>query len=238
MRKSMYKKLVGIFVTMLLITTAISAVGVNLNKIGNEKPLALQNGDVDQQQLTHCGYGAWICPPQICAQSFKPINKTCTNVELYLFKYANPPSGIEITVSIRKNVDGMDLTNITINADDVGISNTGTWVNFDFDDIKVTPEETYYIVCSGDGGDTTNTYCWFFDTNDKYPRGEAWLAPQGTSWARLDSVYPQFPDPDFCFITYSKKAVNNPSETNILFFRFLQNNPRIFQILQQLLGLL
>ena len=179
-------KIIAILVMMLLIATALPAIGVTIKSIGNENSPSLPNGAVDQEQTTHCSVGMQMRPPHIGAQSFKPTKEPLFNVQLWLFKAGTPPDSVEITVSIRDDLDGEDLTTKTINTDEVEIKDSGTWAWFNFDDITVIPEETYYIVCRGSAGSDQNCYCWLFDINDKYTRGEAWISPNNdVSWITL-----------------------------------------------------
>ena len=79
------------------------------------------------------------------------------------------------------------------------------WVMFDFDDITVIPEETYYIVCYASSGEVDLCYCWYFDVNNKYDRGIAWGSEDsGESWIDLENPGwdPDFVELDLCFITY------------------------------------
>ena len=175
-----------------------------------------------------------IYPPYWVAQEFKPTKNELTAVALEFFKAGNPPAGLEITVSIRESLNGNDLTElITVNADH--IKSRGTWVLFDFQDITVTPENTYYIVCRGGGGIMGDCYCWLFDVNNTYTRGIAWESSNdGTTWHDLE-IAGQFEKIDCCFITYWQKprsrAVNTP------FLNFLENHPNLFPILRHVLGL-
>ena len=132
---------------------------------------------------------------------------------------------------IRDDLNGNDLTAKTISADQ--ISKKKKWVSFDFDDITVTPEETYYIVCRSTGGDADNAYCWLFDYDNPYTRGIAWQSDNsGTTWYDLEE-YADLKEIDFCFKTYHEKSrdriINTP------FQWFLQKYPNLFTILQILL---
>ena len=229
----MKAKLIAILVMTLLIATALPAVSVTIKKIENDDPPALQNGAVDQEQTTHGGYGFVLEPEIWFAQGFKPTQEPLTNVQLYLFKYGDPPAGIEITVSIRDEINGSDLTTKTINADDVGITGSPTWVFFNFEDITLIPEETYYIVCRGSDGSDQNAYCWLFDVDDPYPRGEAWISEADVNWNPLEEVLPQYNGPDFCFKTYFKETSSIAINTPIL--NFLENHPNMVPLLQRLL---
>jgi len=234
----MKTKIICILIITILITTALPTLGVKLSQTEYEKPPALQNGGVDQEQTTHSGYGMVLSPPEINAQSFKPTKENLTNVQLWIFKYSNPPAGVEITVSIRDDLEGADLTTATVNADDVGIKRDGTWVMFDINDIIVTPEETYYIVCyASDGGIEGNCYCWFFGFDNPYTRGDGWMFNNTagkwiTLWEWLD-FDPEYPEPDFCFKTYHK--ISRDKTINKSLQQFLQSHPNLFSLINKLL---
>jgi len=231
----MKAKIIAIIIMTLLIATALSAIGVTIKTIGNENSTPLSNGSVDQEQTTSDGWGEGLHPPFVIAQSFKPAMENLTAVQLWFFKHLNPPAGVEITVSIRDSLNGSDLTAKTINADNVGIKKSGTWVFFNFEDITVIPEETYYIVCSGSKGDANGCYCWYFDLNDKYSRGEAWYSnDSGVSWITLEEAYyPELPEPDFCFKTYFKQSRDKSINTS--FLQFLENHPNLLRLIGKLL---
>ena len=85
---------------------------------------------------------------------------------------------------------------------------------FDFDDITITSEETYYIVCYASGGVVQESYCWFFDVVNKYDRGIAWQSSDsGLTWHDLEGDgSSEFDQIDQCFITYYQK----PPESTII----------------------
>jgi hypothetical protein len=235
----MYKKIVCILVLTLLITTAISAVGIM-----NEKEISINNSPVtfqpigqglDQQQTNQEGSGFLIIPTQWLAQGFKPTVEKLAAVQLYIFKHGSPPAGVKLTASIRDTLNGSDLAVTSVSADQI---EDYKWITFNFPEINVTPEEQYYIVCRSDGGSGDNVYCWFYGNNNPYDRGNAWMSvDEGLNWDKFVTGY-NYQDPDFCFKTYSKKTRDRTFETNLLFLRFLENHPRIFPILRQLLGLM
>ncbi|KYK21127.1 hypothetical protein AYK21_05190 [Thermoplasmatales archaeon SG8-52-2] len=232
----MCKKLVGIFIMMLLITTAISAAGnINQKVTSIEKsPVIFQplGGGLDQQQTNQEGQGLIILPSQWLAQGFKPTVEKLAAVQLFIFKHDNPQAGIEIFVSIRDSINGSDLVLTSVSADQV---EDYKWVTFNFPEINVTPEKTYYIVCRSDGGSGTDVYCWFYGSNNPYDRGDAWVSlDQGENWDKIVN----YNNPDFCFKTYSKNTRSRTHEMNNLFLRFLENHPHIFLILRQLLGII
>ena len=249
----MKKKIIGIFVCTLLIVTTFPVIGMEIDKkivntsIGNLNeeiytildlqplPLAWWMG-VDQKQDGHCGIGFNIRPPYWHAQEFKPSKEKLIGVELWFFKHDNPPAGLEITVSIRDSLNGNDLTAATVEADP--IQSKATWVLIDFDDITVTPGDTYYIVCRGGGGDDTNVYCWIVNANNSYEQGIAWQSgDDGANWYDLEDWHPDYPEIDFCFRTYHSKSKNkafiyNFPLLNWLFERF----PNLFPLLRYIVG--
>ncbi len=243
----MKKKIVGIFVCTLLIATALPAVGMNINvRDSNDVTLVStdRNYDVtpappfwwligaDQKQTEHDGYGFRIRSPfYICAQEFKPTKDKLTAVALQMFKFNDPPAGLEITVSIRETLNGTDLTSKSINADKIKLLK---WYLFDFEDISVTPETSYYIICSGGGGDINNAYAWLFGINNTYERGIAYSSDdEGVTWHDLED-WGGWKEVDFCFITYWQKPRNRA--VNTPFLNFLENHPNLFPILRHLLG--
>jgi hypothetical protein len=219
----MKKKFVAIVVLMLVATTVVSATKINVNETnqtttseavsyGNNHIINYQptlfNWGVDQKQTYTDGSGLTLYPPEINAQSFTPVKDKLTAVSLWLFKYASPPEPNLITVVIRDNLTGPDLATKTIDTSVVSISTKGTWVVFDFDDISVTPETKYYIICTGTTGNPTNAYCWLFSANDTYTRGEAWYkANVNFPWNINHAIG------DFCFKTYFRKPLDGSVPT-------------------------
>ena len=246
----MNRKIIGIFVITLLISAAIPIVtatenGYNVNKMNSYIPTDVPpkwlNG-ADQYQTEENNYGMVISPVYHVAQEFKPTKEDLTAVALYFFN-RNAPSNTDITVSIRESLDGSDLAKKTIDADSKRIKAKGTWVLFDFDDITIIPEETYYIMCyASSGGEVNNTYCWFFDIGNKYDRGIAWASnDSGETWIDLEDPFHDDPDYshwieiDLCFITYYLKPKSTQYINPLL--KFLENHPRMFPLLRQLLNL-
>lgn len=242
----MKKKIVAIVILMLVTTTVVSATNINLkksnNKIVNPEPYEPTLFDwwcVDQKQTHTDKYGMQLRPPFICAQSFTPTKDKLTAVSLYIFKHDTPPDPVHITVSIRETLTGVDLATKTIDTSVVSIKYK--WVLFDFEDISIIPDNTYFIVCSGDAGNETNVYCWFFSDNDTYTRGEAWWKGSETSnWITLEQAgY----GADFCFKTYFKKPLDrsftlgNENLINNWVLFMLRRFPNAFPILRQLIEL-
>jgi hypothetical protein len=129
------------------------------------------------------------------AQSFKPTLRMLTRVELMVWNDHNPHGNF--TVSIRDNLNNTDLTSITLPVEDLP-QNIKIWTEFDFPDIQVTPEQTYYIVCMYEPQNSHNaTYWGFTGSGDNYTRGELWSFNNQT-WTTLVLD----PGCDFLFKTY------------------------------------
>ncbi|GAH89707.1 unnamed protein product, partial [marine sediment metagenome] len=169
----------------------------------------------DQYQTDDYDYGLVITTYYLGAQEFKPTKEKLTAVALYLSNlYA--PSDIDITISIRKTLDGDNLTSKTLNADEHKIKKSGRWVMFDFDDITITPEESYYIVCSASGGLIFHSYTWFCDIENKYSRGKAWAKDGSGDWYDLEDPGwdPEMIGIDLCFITYFQEPPKSKLSDN------------------------
>ncbi|PIV42927.1 MAG: hypothetical protein COS26_01430 [Candidatus Nealsonbacteria bacterium CG02_land_8_20_14_3_00_40_11] len=128
-------------------------------------------------------YTTWI------AQSFKPDYPVLTKVMLELYKQDGPDAGA-LTVSIKKDLSGFDLTSITLKQDVFFSENIPKFYEFDFPDVEVVPDETYFIVIGASdaiygGGVYLNGYN-FRGGENNYLKGGAhkvyypeWLWPIG-----------------------------------------------------------
>jgi hypothetical protein len=172
----------------------------------------LQNG-VDQEQTHQDGRGFTIFYGQSCAQGFVPTIDLLTAVQLYIFSGDDVASGYEITVSIRDDLDGDDLTSVTVNADQVG---DYKWLSFDFPDIDITPGDKYYIVASSDdgGADVEETYAWFYGEGDLYSNGNPWTNYSDSGWQEAGGLQIV----DFCFKTWFTEEVSN----NLFEFKLIE----------------
>jgi hypothetical protein len=79
-------------------------------------------------------------------QSFNPSLSILTRIELLLKTSSNYLDG-NVILSIRDDMNGMDLTSVSVNVRNI-TADYFEWIEFDFPDIIVIPEETYYIVCN------------------------------------------------------------------------------------------
>ena len=135
----------------------------------------------------------------LIAQSFTPSMSPLTTVEIKI----NKPRVIEmpIEVSIRKELNGTDITSLSIPAEQIPYFIF--WVEFDFQDIEVNPEETYYIVVST-SSPSEQSYRWLYEydeTNDPYNRGKLWKSyDSGDTWIPTETEHDYI---DATFRTYS-----------------------------------
>ncbi len=113
------------------------------------------------------------------AQSFKPTLNILTRVELMAGR--NGTTTYDYIVVIRDDLLGADLTSVSLPPSSFVVENF-SWVEFDFDDIEVTPGKTYYIV-SYTTNTTDNWYVWGAKINDAYPDGTPWVSTDdGETW--------------------------------------------------------
>jgi len=233
----MKKKIVGIFVCTLLIATTYPVFSIEMNNevISNKASpdyLPVKWKGLDQVQDINCGHGFFIGPPVLGAQEFKPSKDKLIGIELWIYRWMEPPSDLEITVSIRDSLNGSDLTVTTVSADQI---ETEEWVLFDFDDITVTPGNTYYIICSGGGSIEIGCFCWYFGINNPYKNGIAWRSwDDGANWSDLEDWNPEYPQIDLCFKTYHSKPRTKTFDINQLNWLF-ERFPNLFLILRHLI---
>lgn len=229
----MNRKIIGILVLTLLISASTPSISMSINIRTPSFPLNRQDG-VDQEQTDDCGKGVEIRPPFCLAQSFIPTKDKLVGIRLYLYKKGNANGYINITCDVRINVSESNLTG-KISEPAWDILQQGTWVMFDFPDIDVTPGVPLYIVIKSDGGTNTDCFCWFYDINNPYDKGEAWISPDnGSTWITLWEYWqynPQIPEPDFCFITYFKKS-RDRAITNSWFEWLFERFPLLERLLK------
>jgi hypothetical protein len=101
-------------------------------------------------------------------------------------------------LSIRNSLTGADL--FTVSKPASQISTTNGWVEFDFNDVTVTPGNTYYLVLRTTGGSSSNCYYWGYGSTTPYTNGVLYYSStSGSSW----TTYATY---DFCFISYGKPS--------------------------------
>jgi hypothetical protein len=147
-------------------------------------------------QSSPLGWRQWICgfccTGHISAQAFRPTLSTLTRVELGFWKQVNVTGNF--TVSIRKTLNGDDLTAKTLSLDEVPWMNYGDWVSVDFEDITVTPNQRYFIVVHYDSDDNLH---WIITYYTPYHRGMPWFRGNFPFWTPLDLTSCKLPDMSF-----------------------------------------
>jgi len=130
------------------------------------------------------------------AQCIKPTYIIQTRVFLAICKTGNPPN--DVTISIRDSLSGADLTTTYIPKDQIPSYPGILWLEANYQDIIVTPQQSYYIVARTTGGDDSNYYLWFGSNGNPYPVGEPWYSEDYGYWWGI--IY----DMDLCFETYGR----------------------------------
>lgn len=134
------------------------------------------------------------------AQGFTPTRSPLTKVEIKLNKPHKTENGI--FVSIRKDLNGSDLTSKVISATDIPYF--VYWIEVDFSDIDVTPGEMYYIVLLS-STPSEQSYRWRFDYDEEinpYQNGSMYRsADDGDTWSPVESDF-DFVDATFRTYTY------------------------------------
>jgi len=144
------KKIIGILVCMLFIGASIlPSISGNFEEKQNIKKLDYNVLDytdhfiLDQHQDDFNPKGGTLVEYNLqkIAQSFKPSITSLAKVDLAIGSSTELNS--PLFVSIRTELDGAILTSITVPASE--IPTDMEWYAFDFTDISVIPENTYYI---------------------------------------------------------------------------------------------
>lgn len=154
----------------------------------------LTNDQIDQEQTDISGLD-YIYFNHWKAQSFKPTTKTLTRIKLYINKIGNINSDFEIL--IRDSLIGINLTKAIVSSSQIPLT-TPEWIEFNFNDINVVSNKTYYIICKTSAGDQTNSYNWYESNNNPYERGTKYYSDDnGKTWQQNTDI-------DFCFKTYGQ----------------------------------
>jgi hypothetical protein len=149
------------------------------------------------------------------AQSFKPSYPILTKVMLHLYREGHPGP---LTVSIRKDLSGPDLTLVILPQDMFYHEENfmcPELYEFDFPDIQVIPGETYYIVIGApsaawEGYTSRNNYAISHGLNH-YSKGKLFTFYNPRSWGPAETWSPIENDPYFA--TY-------PVERDLFFATF------------------
>ena len=167
----------------------------------SSKNTNLSDDQIDQEQTEATGKD-YIYSDHWKAQSFKPTTRTLTKIQLYINRLGDITSDFEI--SIKESISGPSLTSLSVPYTEIPLTNP-EWIEFNFNDINITVDQTYYIICKTNTGDQSNSYNWYESSDDPYERGIKYFSDEsGENWQ-------QTPENDFCFKTYGQKLeVNIP----------------------------
>jgi len=181
MKKAILKGAICVLVVLLLMPTLTAKESNNNgNKIneniciaGNNKPGTMPLDDQIDQSQESAGWGCILCGRWKWAQSFRPSLDVLTRVVLLMHKRGDVN---DIKISIRDSLRGSDLTSVSKSPSEIP-TGTSDWIEFDFEDIGVTPGKTYYIVYATTGGDNEENY-YLLDASkgDTYSKGDGWIA--------------------------------------------------------------
>lgn len=186
------KKLFPLLIVVILVFSGfgISAftVDTNIKNSYIEKNYENNNfknrDDLDQYQLEMDGFGYIGQEPTrpydyyIVAQKFTPTRNVITRVELLIRKDVTTTHNL--TVTIKEYKTGHSLTSISKSPDFIPSENF-SWIEFDFDDINVTPGNFYYIICSTIDA-PENRYVWGAKLGNVYPNGSIYWSEDGETW--------------------------------------------------------
>ena len=190
-------KYISLMVTALFICSMLPLV------YAADEPITDDEGYIiDQMQTDEGGWYAAINSEYSAAQSFIPSMSPLAKVRLLVKSNhpENPSETFPLKISVRKTLNGPDLTSVIV--DKTHVLDEYAWINFDFNDITVQPGTPYYIVAELQS--KFGEYWWGMWSSqdiDKYDSGEAWLKVEENGIPR----WVNFTDEccDFCFKTYS-----------------------------------
>jgi hypothetical protein len=191
----------------------ISGSDIESNQISNFKQYIKKTntkGDrdqIDQSQLDIENDGQIFRDNIWAAQGIKPIYKIQTRTFVAICKTGNPPN--DVIISLRDSLSGSDLTSSLIPKDQIPPYPGILWLEANYDDVEVIPQQSYFIVAQTTGGDESNYYLWFGSTGNPYPNGELWYSEDYGYWWGV--IW----DKDLCFETYGRENLppNAPTIT-------------------------
>jgi len=199
----MKKKIVIFCIAGLFFLTTISSVTaltINNNNTGNS------NYDQVDQTQTEFTHEVGLLDGIYWAQSFKPSLSKLTKVDV-LINRNSPDISSTVILRICESLDPyIPRAVCQKNNLKIQVHPNNEWHEFDFDDIYVTPGETYYIVLYG-LDNPPRYYQWFYSINNPYPHGTVWhnaYPPINEGWFEFNT------GSDFCFRTYGDNSDQPP----------------------------
>lgn len=180
------KKLCPLMYISLIIIILPSIMVLSTDNYEREEGLSVNAEYIlDQKQVNHSHESnihshIWI------AQSFKPSMTPLTKIDIKINKRVVIES--HLSISIRKNLTGTDLTYSFIPPSQIPYYTN--WIEFDFPDIEVEMDETYYIIIHTNSP-SGESYRWLDEYNlddDSYERGKQWQSNDyGVTWTCSES---------------------------------------------------
>jgi len=197
MRNGLWMK--GLVLGIILLCVDVSIVPSFSGKVQESKNLFTLDQIDQQQTYLTCYYGSY---DMLFAQSFIPQLNSLTRIKLVTYRDIQGGSPYNLNVSIRSNLNGTDLTSLTVLSQNIPVEET--WFEFNFTDIQTTPGYTYYIIWDTLDGSDGDDYIGWGMGEDSNPY------PSGTAWVKLQSGWDTFTfdNCDFCFITYGNPGGN------------------------------
>lgn len=133
------------------------------------------------------------------AQSFIPQLEVLTRT--FFLMGRNASTTYPCFLAVRENLTSENLVVVSVEPNDFPLVNQTpseeqlAWIDFDFEDLWVTPGQTYYLIVYT--VNSTDNYYWISGNGtNMYPNGTVYLSiDDGTTWS-------EFTDADGCFKTY------------------------------------
>ena len=245
------KNILSILILGMIVCNGIGAIAVPNDKIHpgiqqNSELQSLYNDELDQYQTDYVEniflpigrLPDYFDPPiySYVAQSFIPKKEILSKVALFVGR--NNTTTHPLVIAIRDDLSADNLVSISINASEFIIQDF-TWIEFNFDDLPVTINETYYIITYTDNI-TENYYIWGANNNfESYIDGCAWISPDGKNWVNesvLEGKYSIKLNPKYCrkqllnngnskSIKYSTSPLNDNLTWDMCFMTYGRNEP-------------
>lgn len=179
----MKKKIIGIFVCLLLIASAVLPVAGTINQgVKSESKTGFKissTGEVKDQYQENCGECEFF--ENYAWQQFVPTISKLTRVEVCVAQWFGGSPDLKLSV---ENPLGTVLTSKSLPVSAIPVDDCD-WVSFDVPDKTLTPGDTYYIVLSYPIG---GEYGWCGDWGNPYTQGTSSKDP---NW-------------DYCFRTFAR----------------------------------
>ena len=176
-----------------------------IDQFTNQNNIVLYRMGIGYNYVLHNNIKEWY--NKMAAQSFIPEKDIITQVKLYM-GISLDEEGQAINVSIRKDLNGTDLTKTTYYPDPLTYAYLPNgYFTFDFPDIQVTPGETYYIVIESSIREKEGFRSGLniiFGKTDLYDKGELnFSRDDGETW------YTYEPGENIKFVTYGYNIDDN-----------------------------